>query len=77
MREGLQESFLRGFFSLTAIAKEAMRDVKDPRAIPANNLGKCRLVFCACLPRQLEIGRLFVTVRQKCSSSKLRLAGPV
>jgi len=76
LRERFQKSFLRSLFGLIAIAKEAMRDVKNSRAVPSNNFCKCRLVFRACLPRQFEIGRLFINVRQKRLSS-LDLADPL
>jgi hypothetical protein len=39
--------------------------MEDPRAVPANNFRKRTLVFRTGLPRQFEIGGLFVTVRQK------------
>jgi len=65
LRERLQESFLRGLFGLTAIAKETMRDMKNSRAKASYNLSEGRLVVRACAPRQFEFGRLFVTVRQK------------
>jgi len=39
--------------------------MKDPGAVPANNFRKRTLVFGAGLPRQFEIGGLFVTARQK------------
>jgi len=47
MRECFQESFLRGFFSLTAVAKEAVRNVKHARAEAANDFGKGVLVGIA------------------------------
>jgi hypothetical protein len=39
--------------------------MEDPGAVSANNFRKRSLVFRASLPRQFEIGGLFVTVRQK------------
>jgi hypothetical protein len=39
--------------------------MEDPGAVPANNFRKRTLVFRASLPRQFEIGGLFVTVGQK------------
>jgi len=67
LRERFQESFLRRFLGLTAIAKKPVRNMEDSRAVAANNFSERRLVFGACLLRQLEVGRLFVTVRQKSS----------
>jgi len=64
----LEERFLRGFFSLAAIPEKSMRDMEDPVTVTADNFRKSRLVVRACLARQLEIGRLFVSVRQKRSS---------
>jgi hypothetical protein len=68
LRERLQESFLRGLFGLTAIAKETKRDMKNSRAVASNNFSEGRFIFSACATRQFEFGRLFVTVRQKRSS---------
>ena len=42
--------------------------MKDSRAVASNDLSERRLVFRACLTRQFEVRRLFVTVRQKRSS---------
>src|SRR5438445_7816114 len=41
------------------------------RAVTSNDFGKCRLVFPARLARQLEVGRSFITVRQKRSSIEI------
>jgi hypothetical protein len=68
LRERLQERFLGGVFGLAAVAEKSMRDMKDSGAVSSDNFCEGRLVFCACLPRQFKIGRLFVTVRQKRSS---------
>jgi len=65
LRKGLQECFLGRFFGVTAIAKKPVRDVEDPGAVAADNFRKRTLVLRAGLARQLEIGGLFVTVRQK------------
>jgi hypothetical protein len=42
--------------------------VENSGAVTANDFSKGRLVFRARQARQFEIGRLFVTVRQKRSS---------
>ena len=68
MRECFQESFLRGFFSLTAVAKKAVRNVEYARAEAANDFGKGGLVGIAREAGQFNFGRLFVVVRQQCSS---------
>jgi hypothetical protein len=67
LRKGLQESFLRRFFGLAAIAKEPMRNVEYSRAIASNNFRECRFVFRARPAGQFQVGRMFVTVRQKLS----------
>jgi len=54
LREGFQESFLRGFFSLAAIAKEPVGHMKNPGAESANNFGERTFIFRACLARQFE-----------------------
>jgi hypothetical protein len=77
LSESFQENLLGRFFNQAALAKEPAGDLEYPRAIAPDYLGKGGLVFRAGLTRQLEVGRLFVTVGQKRSSSKLRLAGPV
>ena len=65
MRESFQERFLGRFFSVTAIAKEPMSDMKNPWAESSDNFGERSFIFGARLPRQFEFGGLFVTVRQK------------
>jgi hypothetical protein len=65
LREGFQESLLRGFFSLTAIAKEPVSYVKNARAESSDNLCERTFLFSTRLARQFEFGSLFVTVRQK------------
>jgi hypothetical protein len=77
LSESFQENLLCRLFDQAALAKESAGDLEYSRTIASDYLGKGGLVFGAGLTRQLEVGRLFVTVRQKCSSSKLRLAGPV
>jgi hypothetical protein len=42
--------------------------MENPRAEATNDFGKRTLSFSARLTRQLELGGLFVTVRQKRSS---------
>ena len=71
MRECFQESFLRGFFSLTSVAKKAVRNVEHARAEAANDFGKGGLVGIAREAGQFNFGRLFVIVRQQCSSKSL------
>jgi len=53
---------------MASIAKKPVSNMKDSGAVASNNLCERRLVFRACVPRQFEIGGLFVTVRQKRSS---------
>jgi hypothetical protein len=74
MRECFQESFLRGFFSLTAVAKEAVRNVEHARAEAAHDFGKGGLVGIAREAGQFNFGRLFVNVRQKRSKECVRTA---
>jgi len=54
LREGFQESLLRGFFNLGAIAEEPVGNMKNPGAESSNNLGERTFVFRACLARQFE-----------------------
>jgi hypothetical protein len=54
LREGLEEGLLRGFFSVAAIAKEPVGDMKHPGAESAHNFGKRTFIFCARLTRQFE-----------------------
>jgi len=65
LREGFQESLLRGLLSMTTISKEPVGDVENPRAESSDNLCERSFIFSARLPRQFEFGGLFVTVRQK------------
>ena len=65
MRESFQENLLRCVFNQIALAKEALRHVEHSRTIAPDYLSERRLVFSACLARQLEVRRLFVPVRQK------------
>jgi len=71
LSESFQENFLRRFFNQAALAKESGGDFEYPRTIAPDYLGKGGLVFRTRLTRQLEVGRLFVTVRQKCSSKQI------
>jgi len=75
MRECFQESFLRGFFGLTSVAKETVRNVEHARAEAANDFGKGGLVGIAREAGQFNFGRLFVVVRQQCSS--IEVDGPL
>ena len=65
LREGFQKSFLRGFFSLTSIAKESMRDMKDPRAESSKDFRERRLIVFAREAGQFNFRSVFVPVRQK------------
>jgi len=65
LRESFQENLLRCVFNQIALAKEALRHVEHSRTIAPDYLSERRLVFSACLARQLEVRRLFVPVRQK------------
>jgi hypothetical protein len=71
LRKGFQESFLRGFFGLTAIAKKTVSNMKDARAEAANDFGECRLIFFAREAGQFNFRRLFVVGRQKRASNGL------
>jgi hypothetical protein len=75
--ESFQENLLRRFFDQAALAKESAGNLEYPRTVAPDYLGKGGLVFRACLTRQLEVRRLFVTVGQKRSSSGLRMADPL
>jgi hypothetical protein len=77
LRKRFQENLLRRVFGQAALAKESAGDLEYSRTIAPDYLGKGGLVFRARLTRQFKVGRLFVTVRQKRSSSGRRLAGPV
>jgi len=68
LRECFQESLLSSVFRLATIAKESVRNMENPGAVPANDLSEGRFIFCACEARQFEIRRSIVTVRQKRSS---------
>jgi hypothetical protein len=65
LRERFQESFLCGFFSLTSIAKESMRDLKDSRAESSNDFSERRLIVFAREAGQFNFRSVFVPVRQK------------
>ena len=71
MRECFEEGFLRGFFGLTAIAKETVSNMKNARAEASNDFGECRLVFFARAAGQFNFRRLFVVGRQKRASNGL------
>jgi hypothetical protein len=58
--ERFEEGFLRGFLSLTAIAKESMSNMKNARAEAANDFRECRLIFVAREAGQFNFRRLFV-----------------
>jgi hypothetical protein len=73
--ESFQENLLRRVFNLAALAKKFGGDPEHSRAVAANYFSKGGLVFCLRLVRQLEVRGLFVAVRQKRSSHRLRQAG--
>ena len=77
MRESFQENLLRCILNQAALTKESLRHVEHARAVAPHYFSERRLVFRASLARQLEVGRVFVTVRQKRSSCELRPAGPL
>jgi len=54
LREGFQESLLRGFFSLAAIAKEPVGYMENSWAESSNNLSERTFIFSARLARQFE-----------------------
>jgi len=65
LRECFQKGFLGGFFSLTSIAKESMRDMKDSGAESSHDFRERRLVVFAREAGQFNFGSVFVPVRQK------------
>jgi hypothetical protein len=65
LRECFQESFLRGFFGLAAIAKESMRDMKNSRAESSHNFSERRFIVFTREAGQFNFRSVFVPVRQK------------
>lgn len=53
-----------------------MRDSEHSRTVPPDYFAEGGLVSHACLTRQLEVRRLFVSVRQKRSSFEVTKGGP-
>src|SRR5437868_14535798 len=58
LRKRFQKGLLRCFFSQTSLAKKSISNMKDPGAVTSNDFSEGRLVFRACLTRQLEVRRL-------------------
>jgi len=60
LRKSFKKSFLRGFFGLTAIAKETVSNMKNAGTEASNDFGECRLIFFARQAGQFNFRRLFV-----------------
>jgi len=75
--KAFKENLLRCVFNQIAFCrKKRCATWEHSRTIAPDYLSERRLVFSACLARQLRGRRLFVPIRQKRSSSEFTAGGP-